>query len=454
MNKTQTIWIILLIFAASFGIRFLAWENNRIAFAEPQWGLTAVYKMEAHWLVEGDFKLFLMGPDPPSDTTVIMHPPGYPIFIASVYSLFGDSDAATTVIQILLNSLSPVFIFLIALNLLDPRTAVIGGILAALSPQSACYAGVILPDGLSVVPILIALYAFIIGVKKERLAMAAVCGVLIGISCWLRSNALLLPVFFVLFGIFLLPKEMVVRFSLLLIMAFVLTIAPLTVRNWLVFHAFIPVSSAAGHNFIAGLADSDTDQRFGLPILDVDAARMEAERFGRPDYANSQYAPDGIPRERDRIQRGLKIVTENPGWYIKSVLSRGVNFMFRLERVPVIALERDERDTANPILYQLNRPLKALQRVFINATFLPFVVLGMFLLLWRKETRWQVMFLAIVPIYFFAVQSLLHTEYRYVLATPHIFVIFAGVPLSFLIGKVNKLFSSKDGNTSATIAGE
>ena len=252
---------------------------------------------------------------------------------------------------------------------------------------------------------------------------------------------MLLPLFFIFFGAILWPKGTRVRQSLTLFLAFVFVIAPLTIRNFVVFHAFVPISSAGGHNFIAGLADYDAEGKFGLSVLDVDAAKQEAEMYGRPDYGVNQYSPDGIQREKDRYRRGIKIVIENPVWYFRSVIHRALTYSLRFERVPVIAPERDERANTIPILYILNIPLKAFQRLFITAILTPLMLGGIIILFRRKEKRKVLLVLLIVPVYYACIQSLLHTEYRYVLPATHVVIMFSAVALSYLLGMVLKLLA-------------
>jgi len=119
-----------------------------------------------------------------------------------------------------------------------------------------------------------------------------------------------------------------------------------------------------------------------------------------------------------------------------------------MERVPVIAPERDESETTNPILYKLNIPLKLFQKLFISAVFLPLLFFGMILLLREWEKRLSLMILACVPVYYMTVQSLIHTEYRYVLAIPHFVMIVSAVALSFVWGKVAERVTGSS-NTSS-----
>ncbi len=432
MNNRKLLSICLVLFAVSAAVRLLVWQNNQIAMAGVQYVVTDNYKADAAALLRGDLKTFLAGPNPPSDANILLHPPGYPIFIAAVESVFGD-PRALQIVQIFLNSFASILVFLIAADLFDIRTGSVAGTLVALSPQFAYHSGIILPDEMSVLPILLAVYALALTVRKPSLKWAVVCGACIGLSCWLRSNALLLPIFFALFALLLLPRNVRTRFALTLAASFILVILPITVRNYLVFDSFIPLSLGMGTTFVEGLGDLDTAGKRGLPRTDEDVMAADAARSGRPDYYGTLYSPDGVQRERERVRSGIAVVEADPLWFFTGVMSRGVNSL-RLERVPVIAPERDESDTTNPILHKLNIPLKIVQKLFITGVFLPFFALGTLLLLRSGEGRRKLLVLAIVPLYYMSVQPLIHTEYRYVLAAAHILMAFSAVGVSFLIG--------------------
>jgi len=337
---------------------------------------------------------------------------------------------------LLLNSLTPLLIFLIAAVLFNDRIATIAGYFAAFSPQFAYHSAIILPDELSVLPILAAVYFLFRSWEDHRLEMALLCGFCIGLSCWLRSNAMLLPVFFILSLLFAFPKNWRIIPAAVVLGAFVLTIAPITIRNYVVFKTLVPISVGLGTTFVEGLGDADQEGNKGMPVTDEDVMKMDAAHFARPDYYGNLYAADGIERERNRIITGLADVAADPIWYLKAVLDRSM-MTWRMERVPVID-SNHKSDATNAILLYLNIPLKLLQRFFITAIFLPFVLLGLVMLISKKQ-RGKLAILAPVPIYFMTVQPLIHTEYRYLHAATHVLIIFAAVGLSELIGWIQKL---------------
>lgn len=437
MVTRANLLVCIALFTLSFGVRFLVWQNNRVEIDRVQSVVTDVYKKDARLLASGSVAVFVTGPDPPSDATIIMHPPGYPILIASIYRAAGEGEPLR-VVQILLCSLAPIFVFLTAKLLIDRTTAFIAGLLTAVSPQFSYYSAIILPDELSAVIILVSLYFLLRALKEGDLRYIIICGMMLGVSCWLRANALLLPVAFAIAAFVLFPKQLRLKTCSVLLASFVLIIAPITIRNWTVFHAFAPLSLGTGTTFIEGLGDYDQDGQLRMPSTDEGVMEMDARTFNRPDYYGNLYSPNGVERERQRLRAGMSVVTSNPGWYLASVAHRAT-MTFRMERVPVIAQQQSSLRNVASVYYYMNLPLELLQRLFITAVFLPLLVIGMIMLLRTKAQQKTLMVLAIIPIYYAVFQSLLHTEYRYLLPASHVLIILAAVPLGALAERILKI---------------
>jgi hypothetical protein len=163
-------------------------------------------------------------------------------------------------------------------------------------------------------------------------------GVLVGISCWLRANALLLTAFFAATVPLLIRNKLWWRNSLAVIFATLLIVLPLTLRNAIVFHRFIPLSLGAGQTLLEGIADYDDAGRFNVPKTDLGIMRQEAEAFQRPDYNIGLLHPDGIQRERWRLQRGFRIIGSHPVWFA-SVMMQRAGSMVKLERAWLVSTQ-------------------------------------------------------------------------------------------------------------------
>lgn len=324
--------IICGLFVLALGVRFLTWQDNSRDIGKVQTSVTDGYKDSARQLARGDLRLFV------SDINHMGHPPGYSILLAAIFKTFGESDTAIQFVQIVFDAVVVVLFFLIAFEFLPFAAAVICGVLAAISPQFAYFSVVLLPDSLVVPPILLAIWFLIPVQKKPRLTNFAIAGALIGLSCWLRANALLLPVFLALLTPLFVQRGKRLPAAAALLAGALLVIAPVTIKNAIVFHRFIPLSLGAGQTFLEGIADYDEAQRFNIPNTDLGLMRQEAEWSGNPEYAGLLFGRDGIERDRLRIKRGLAVVRSHPFWFAGVVARRGLAST-RLDPIPVLNRE-------------------------------------------------------------------------------------------------------------------
>lgn len=415
------------IFVLAVGVRLLVWYNTASEINLPMSGLTAGYEADARTLLSGQLGLFVRGPNPPSDANVLAHPPGYSILLAAIFAV-RDSFTVARVVQLVITSFGAVLIFLIAAEFLDRRIAWIAGVLVALSPQLAYNSLLLLPDSISVLPILLAVWLLLRHGRDGGWLMLCGSGALLGLSIWFRANTLLLPVFIALAAAaVLLPSGRRVRALAIAGVAF-LVVAPLTVRNAVVFGKFVPVSLASGVTLIEGIGDYDTEGRYGLPHTDMRVIEMEAREYNRPDYHNSLFNPDGVERERTRTARGFAVIRAHPFWFAGVMVQRAT-MMLRLERVPAIATVQPPTEPRNALLNVAGTVMRWIQRPFITAIFLPLALAGLILTARRREHRGPMILILSVVAYYLLVQSALHTEYRYVLLLPYFNLLFAGVAI-------------------------
>src|SRR6185295_14145533 len=289
----------IVIFLVAFGVRVLTWHDTRLEVGKVQTTVTLNYQNFAQLLRQEGVRGFFSPASPMADTNHLGHPPGYSILIA-----FVRPDTATQFVQITFDALSAVLIFLIVAELFSSGAAAIAGLMAAISPQLAWNSVLLLPDSLAVFPVLLAVYLLAVSRKRPRLITFITIGALLGISCWLRANALMMTVFFAAAVPLLFKNHWWWRSSLAVIFGTLLIILPLTLRNAIVFHRFIPVSLGAGQTLLEGIADYDDAGRFNIPRTDLGITKQESEAFQRPDYHPALLNPDGVQREHWRLQRG------------------------------------------------------------------------------------------------------------------------------------------------------
>jgi len=339
------------IFVVALGIRALHWQDSYVELGQKgPWMSDHArhYTSEALRILNEGGILIPREPVDPGDARTILHPPGYSAFMAGIFAVWGNSDFAVRLSQVVFDAFSALMVFFIAAELFKFGLAVIAALLAALSPHFAHYSLWTSPDTLCVLPILIAVYLIIRTIKRPRLLTIAGAGVMVGLSCWLRANGLLLTPFLVVVVLLLLDKGKRLRYAGVLVAATILVVSPITIRNWILFHHFIPLSIAGGENLVVGIADYDREGRFGMPTSDVDAAAKDALWYNRPEYAQSPWLPDGVERDKARYSRGLEVIRANPGWFLGVMCrraffmltyngSRGADWPFSTSTVPVVS---------------------------------------------------------------------------------------------------------------------
>jgi hypothetical protein len=419
-------------------------------------GMAGEYLRDAQSILRGHGLLIPDNQDP-SDAGLLVHAPGYSILLSGIYYLFGGSFFTVQVVQNLLASVSVLMLFLIAGKIVSWRVGVVAGLLAAVSHHFSYYSNVILPDSVCALPLLAAFYILVVvrRARRGKLWLYALAGAFIGISIWIRPNVLLIgPVIVGLLAISSHRPRRMLKQAWLLAAVSILSIAPITIRNYLIYGEFVLVSANVGIVMWEGIGEASGD-RFGAVTDDVLVAQQEAELYGDPRYAESWVRPDGIKRDRDRLKKSLSVIASNPIWFAGSMLKRmsamlkysgDAPLVFRAtDRKVVEAAERlDRENVKNPSrthkrieiesdrravkigerLSLLRPAVRAMQRT-AKETMLPMLIIGalvMFAAGWRRA-----LFISIVPIYYLLVQSTMHTEFRYTLPMHYFLFIFAAI---------------------------
>jgi len=210
-------------------------------------------------------------------------PPGYPVVLAGVYAIAGH--AAPSVGRLagaFLGTLSVTLIGLIALRLWGKRVGLVALGIAAIAPPLVIFSTSLISEALFV-PLVLAAVATALEARsgKRRCRWASATGILVGIASLTRTNGLLLLLPFALAFAPTRPRRRLSAWTpiAIVVLATCLTIAPWTVRNWTVFHAFIPISDESGYT-LAGTYNqaSRADRQFP-------AVWIEAEHGASPEYA-------------------------------------------------------------------------------------------------------------------------------------------------------------------------
>ncbi|MDD5430718.1 MAG: glycosyltransferase family 39 protein [Candidatus Pacebacteria bacterium] len=204
-----------------------------------------------------------------NDNAIIRVGPGYEFFIAGIYSVFGRHYEVVWVIQALLVVLSALMIFLITREIFKTQWSFGAGIAAAaligLSPDIITLQGMLMTETLGVFSVILAVYVFFRYINYgQRLWLAGLAGICLGLAVLVRTPAAFL--FFPMAAYLLFHK----KWKDFLIMGFMvfLVLLPWTIRNYNIFHAFIPTNEATGFNLLAGNHSGATGEQDPYPALE------------------------------------------------------------------------------------------------------------------------------------------------------------------------------------------
>jgi hypothetical protein len=455
------LFLTLSIFLLAFTVRSLhAVDLAPVMYTaeQPFNGLVESYDSRAVSILRGEG---LLGPYniDPSDTRWLTQAPGYSIFLSMVYQTLGRDFYKAQLVQNALNSLSPVLLFLIAGSLISWRVGAVAGVLAALSHHLAHISNFILPDAMHALPVLGAIYLLLVA-RRSRYSygLYAAAGLMIGLASWLRAQTMLLGLFLLVVLVMTSARRWpVLKRAALMAAISILAIAPITIRNYVVYGAFIPVQVGTGILLWEGIADASGD-RFGAVSKDTEVADQDAEMYNDPRYAGSWATPDGIKRDRDRTSRSLDVILHHPIWYSGVMLERCGEMLKYSAHAPLvltisqsksqkrslpikrgwneIASEDDSSLAAGRSIFWLRQVFRALQRI-AKETMLAFIILGAMILFaasWRRA-----LFISIVPAYYFLFQSAMHTEFRYTLPMQYFMFVFAATGWVLLSVAVSKI---------------
>ncbi len=435
----QRALLILLILLVAFSVRALTANFLRSHLSDPGWfptGIYAAFDAPAQDWLDGRSPIFRI--DDPVRTDKATYAPGYPLWLAIIYRLSGSRSPATVQnVQWVLDSFAVLLVIGVGVTAFGWRVGLWAGGIAALWPLLVIYGSLPLADAPTSWIVLSATWMFLLTVKRQSIAWAIGAGALVGLSCWLRANAMLL-VFFWAAAILLFARASWPRRAMLaasVIFAGVLLISPLLIRNAITFHVFVPTGLGAGTNLLEGIGDFERGAKeFGAPSSDSEL--LEQERVAAnvpPGTEFGLYYPDGIQRDRARTSRAMAIIKQHPLWYATTVVRRmaavmkyagAPNGIYGSAGINVTAKKSLPPAREKGVIAFFVNALGMVQSV-LRYILLPLMIVGV-VLAFREEWRTAALIMTTVA-YYLVVGSLIHTHIRYGLPMQALLTIFAGL---------------------------
>jgi 4-amino-4-deoxy-L-arabinose transferase-like glycosyltransferase len=237
--------------------------------------------------------VFALTSDVPTESPhpTMSRPPGYSLFLAGIYTVFGESFFIVRVVQFLLIWVTAVGIYWLARLYCDEASAKVSGVLCATYLPMAFFAIYHYSEILSAVLLVSVIYCAKSFTDKSRYIDAMLTGLLLGCLVLVRANFMLLVLF--LAGGFMLaslhsqkhlPATQLKKLSIF-VLSFLLVMTPWLLRNrvlsgkW-VFSSAVYLSlyaSALQYNQKLSYAFTNDDWKIFLADLNSRAEKARAE---------------------------------------------------------------------------------------------------------------------------------------------------------------------------------
>ena len=213
---------------------------------------SATYMLRAREILEGNF----LGTEALSQSGEAF----YTYYLALIIALFGKHYFPIRAIQLLLGAFSCLFIYLTANKLYGKNPALFAGIWAALYGPFIFHEWNLLTNAHAFFFLSASFYLLVLQIYSPSDKKAFFSGLLFGLAVLNRTNLLLLAPLYFLGAILKDPKKLILtKGPYLLTLGVLLTILPVTAKNYYLEDDFILISSTGGLAFYLG----NNDQAIG-----------------------------------------------------------------------------------------------------------------------------------------------------------------------------------------------
>jgi len=339
--------IIIFLFISAFAVRFL--------FQMLIWGFHSpvvddgvdYHRLAVHLVDDGSFY--------GKTGVTARRAPLYPHFIAGVYLVFGQDPDAVRLVQIVVNSLLVVLIYLFGRQVYSDAVGILAGIFAVIYPVFVYLPSRFLTENVFVVLVFLSTW-YLISHAQRSFVHYAIGGGLIGLAILTRPALLLAPPFLFLWvlGHSGRLRPALIR-TLALTAGMACIMAPWTVRNYLVFDQFIPVTTNSG---ITLLHDNN------VFIREMGWAGPQ-NRIFRPELIDPAFSEDSVTwqslneAEQDKayFNYAIRWIYHNPGEFLLLLPRKIVSYLHFSQGANTVEVKTRLMDLVNLMSYGLLLPL-------------------------------------------------------------------------------------------------
>jgi 4-amino-4-deoxy-L-arabinose transferase-like glycosyltransferase len=232
---------------------------------------------------------------PPSPTVFMM--PGLSYTLAFLMKIFGEFGGITAfrIVQASVQVLSLLLVFFIARKIFNSKAAILAVILDTIYMPEIWVPNLILTETLFKFFVLCLVYFSICALDEGRTSLYILGGVFLGIAALFRPTIATYPVLILAMWIIKKVKfRDAAKYTAIVMITFCLVLSPWWIRNYTIFHRFIPLTMATGNPMLQGTFinyDQSTKATDGLDysIYDTKSSTLTELQKNDLEIALSKY---------------------------------------------------------------------------------------------------------------------------------------------------------------------
>lgn len=165
--------------------------------------------------------------------------PAYPVFIASIYFIFGNQPWIVIFFQIFLDSLSAVIIFLTYKRLVGVKVGFVSGLIYAIDPHLILHSNSYYSETMFLFSLSLFLYfisSFFIN-ANSKLRNLIFSAIFLGFSALIKPASAFLPYLITLYIFYIYKNRLTdgLKYSILFLFAYLIVISPWLIRNTIIY---------------------------------------------------------------------------------------------------------------------------------------------------------------------------------------------------------------------------
>ncbi|MBI5413863.1 glycosyltransferase family 39 protein, partial [Candidatus Peregrinibacteria bacterium] len=363
---------------------------------------------------------------------------GYPLLLGGIWLIIGIKKYIYIgIFQIILEAFACVCVFSIGKRLFSSRTGFLAGLMYSLYIFEAQFS--VIPHPYAIIGTLIIFGSWFITrientkTTKKSLLMIVFAGSILGLATLIRSSLILLPAMAAIYILFHINFKKAIVFICLLFLSFSLVMAPLIIRNKIVFGEARAVRKSFWHTVMTGFG------QFPNPweLVPVDGSVVA--------YVHNKYGIECCGEAYESVLRddAIKAIKSNPVWYFGMVLERISMSLFPFHFAMTRGKITQETKDGQPVFY--THPYDQIELIFafISSVWVLIAIIGAILSIreWRKT-----ILLILIWAYFLGVHSLTFTHPNYMVPLSFVYALFSAYTVDSILSKMHdKYFKASVG---------